>query len=123
MTACSAAKLTFIEIYFSVVQQKVLTPNDFPDLATLEQRLLDFQSRYGEIAKPFKWKFTKEDLNRILSKPEPNLSANSAKLFLREPLVVVIKGFRYVFITSFHFLVGFYVYKTTFAIRSKPHRR
>jgi hypothetical protein len=59
--------LTFIEIYFSVVQRKVLTWNDFPDLATLEQRLLDFQSRYEEIAKPFKWKFTKEDLNRILS--------------------------------------------------------
>ena len=35
---------------------------------TLEQKLLDFQSRYEQIAKPFKWKFTKEDLNRILSK-------------------------------------------------------
>ena len=51
-----------------MVQRKVLTPNDFPDLATLEQRLLDFQSHYEQIAKPFKWKFTKKDLNRILSK-------------------------------------------------------
>ena len=67
-TPVHASWLNQIEIYFSVVQRKVLTPNDFPDLATLEQRLLDFQSHYGEIAKPFKWKFTKEDLNRILSK-------------------------------------------------------
>ena len=67
-TPVHASWLNQIEIYFSVVQRKVLTPNDFPDLATLEQRLLDFQSRYEEIAKPFKWKFTKEDLNRILSK-------------------------------------------------------
>ena len=67
-TPVHASWLNQIEIYFSVVQRKVLTPNDFPDLATLEQRLLDFQSRYEQIAKPFKWKFTKQDLNRILSK-------------------------------------------------------
>ena len=51
-----------------MVQRKVLTPNDFQDLDALEQSLLDFQTRYEKIAKPFKWKFTKEDLNRILSK-------------------------------------------------------
>ena len=45
-TPVHASWLNQIEIYFSVVQRKVLTPNDFPDLATLEQRLLDFQSRY-----------------------------------------------------------------------------
>lgn len=67
-TPVHASWLNQIEIYFSVVQRKVLTPNDFPDLATLEQRLLDFQSHYEQIAKPFKWKFTKKDLNRILSK-------------------------------------------------------
>jgi len=67
-TPVHASWLNQIEIYFSVVQRKVLTPNDFPDLATLEQRLLDFQSRYEKIAKPFKWKFPKDDLNRILSK-------------------------------------------------------
>ena len=65
-TPVHASWLNQIEIYFSVVQRKVLTPNDFSDLATLKQRLLDFQSRYEEIAKPFKWKFTREDLNRVL---------------------------------------------------------
>jgi hypothetical protein len=67
-TPVHASWLNQIEIYFSVVQRKVLTPNDFPDLNTVEQRLLDFQNRYDKIAKPFKWKFTKDDLNRILSK-------------------------------------------------------
>lgn len=67
-TPVHASWLNQIEIYFSVIQRKVLTPNDFPDLKTVEQRLLDFQSRYEQIAKPFKWKFTKADLNRILSK-------------------------------------------------------
>jgi len=67
-TPVHASWLNQIEIYFSVVQRKVLTPNDFPDLKTVEQRLLDFQRRYEKIAKPFKWKFTKDDLNRILSK-------------------------------------------------------
>jgi hypothetical protein len=66
-TPVHASWLNQIEIYFSVVQRKVLTPNDFKELEVLGQKLLGFQSRYEEIAKPFKWKFTKEDLKRILS--------------------------------------------------------
>jgi hypothetical protein len=66
-TPVHASWLNQIEIYFSVVQRKVLTPSDFPDLVTLERRLLEFQSHYEKIAKPFKWKFTRDDLNRILS--------------------------------------------------------
>ena len=50
-TPVHASWLNQIEIYFLVVQRKVLTPNDFPDLKNVEQRLLDFQSRYEEIAK------------------------------------------------------------------------
>ena len=41
-TPVHASWLNQIEIYFSVVQRKVLTPNDFPDLKTVEQRLLGF---------------------------------------------------------------------------------
>jgi hypothetical protein len=66
-TPVHASWLNQIEIYFSVVQRKVLTPSEFPDLVTLERRLLEFQSHYEKIAKPFKWKFTRDDLNRILS--------------------------------------------------------
>ena len=50
------------EIYFSVAQRKVLTPNDFADLDTLEQQLLAFGRRYEQIAAPFQWKFTRADL-------------------------------------------------------------
>jgi hypothetical protein len=61
-----ASWLNQIEIYFSIVQRKVLTPNDFVCLAEVEQRLLDFQAYYERIARPFEWKFTRRDLRRLL---------------------------------------------------------
>ena len=67
-TPVHASWLNQIEIYFSIVQRKVLTPNDFEDLKTLEQHLLDFQVHYEKIARPFKWKFTKTDLHKVLLK-------------------------------------------------------
>jgi len=67
-TPIHASWLNQIEIYFSVVQRKVLTPNDFLDLYEVENRLLQFQSHYELAAKPFQWKFTREDLKRLLSK-------------------------------------------------------
>jgi hypothetical protein len=66
-TPIHASWLNQIEIYFSIVQRKVLTPNDFENLDSLEKTLIQFQSQYEKIARPFKWKFTKEDLNRVLS--------------------------------------------------------
>lgn len=78
-TPVHASWLNQIEIYFSVVQRKVLSPNDFPDLATVEQRLLDFQTYYEKIAKPFKWKFTKKDLHDILNKVKDNSFIESKK--------------------------------------------
>jgi len=53
------------EIYFSIVQRKVLRPNEFPDLDTLEHQLLAFGRRYEQIAGPFQWKFTRADLDRL----------------------------------------------------------
>lgn len=63
-----ASWLNKIEIYFSIVQRKVLTPNDFPNLDVVAERLLKFQSYYESIAKPFEWKFTRQDLMQLLSK-------------------------------------------------------
>ena len=71
-TPVHASWLNQIEIYFSVVQRKVLSPNDFPDLTTVEQRLMDFQTYYENVAKPFQWKFTKKDLHEILDKVKDN---------------------------------------------------
>jgi hypothetical protein len=55
-------------IYFSIVQRKVLTPNDFSSLADLEQRLFAFQYHYERSASPFKWTFTRRDLHALLTK-------------------------------------------------------
>jgi len=61
-----ASWLNQIEVYFSVIQRKVLTPNDFLDLAEVEQRLLAFQHRYQQRAVAFDWRFTEADLDRLL---------------------------------------------------------
>ncbi len=72
-TPVHASWLNQAEIYFSVVQRKVLQPNDFADLGVLEQRLLAFGRRYEQIAEPFEWKFTRQDLDRLLSKLDTQL--------------------------------------------------
>jgi hypothetical protein len=50
------------------VQRKVLAPNDFADLNAVEQRLHAFARRYEQIAQPFKWKFTRQDLHELLAR-------------------------------------------------------
>ena len=67
-TPVHASWLNQIEIYFSIVQRKVLTPNDIPSLAALQDRLIRFQAHYEQVAKPFEWKFTRADLGRLLAK-------------------------------------------------------
>ena len=57
-----------VELYFSIMQRKVLTPNDFDDLDQPEQRLLDLQRYEEEIADPFKWGFTRHDLRDVLQR-------------------------------------------------------
>ena len=63
-----ASWLNQIEIYFSIVQRKVLTPNDFESIVHLEDRLLAFQDRYQSLVQPFEWKFTRRDLNKLLQR-------------------------------------------------------
>jgi DDE superfamily endonuclease len=67
-TPVHASWLNQCEIYFSIVQRKALTPNDFTDLNELEQHLLAFGRRYEQIAAPFEWKFTRADLDRVIHK-------------------------------------------------------
>lgn len=70
-TPVHASWLNQVEIYFSIIQRKVLTPNDFTSLAQLEDRLLRFQQHYQQIAAPFRWTFTRKDLAALLSKIAP----------------------------------------------------
>ncbi len=67
-TPIHASWLNQIEIYFSIVQRKVLTPNDFTSLADVEDRLLRFQDHYQQAAVPFQWTFTRQDLAALLAK-------------------------------------------------------
>jgi len=46
----------------------VLTPNDFNDLDDVEQRLMAFERRYEDAAKPFEWKFTRTDLAKLMKR-------------------------------------------------------
>ncbi len=67
-TPVHASWLNQIEVYFSIVQRKALTPSDFASLGELEERLLGFQRRYEDAAEPFQWRFTRRDLRKLLCK-------------------------------------------------------
>ncbi|MGH3779702.1 MAG: IS630 family transposase [Pseudonocardiaceae bacterium] len=67
-TPVHASWLNQIEVYFSVVQRKVVSPNDFTDLAEVEQRLAEFEERYNQTATPFRWTFTRADLRDLLAR-------------------------------------------------------
>jgi len=58
-----------VELYFSILQRKVLTPNDLDSLDALADRIMDFGRRYSALGKMFNWRFTRQDLERRLSEP------------------------------------------------------
>jgi transposase len=57
-----------IEIFFSIVQRKVVSPNNFKDLTDVRDRLRAFDDRYNATAQPFQWKFTTSDLDDLLAR-------------------------------------------------------
>jgi transposase len=57
-----------VEIFFSVVQRKVVAPNDFTNLDQVRDRLRAFEDRYNATAQPFQWKFTTSDLDDLLAR-------------------------------------------------------
>jgi hypothetical protein len=61
-----ASWLNQVEIYFSILQRKVLTPPDAASLDGLAATILAFQARYETLAKPFEWRFTRADLAKLL---------------------------------------------------------
>jgi hypothetical protein len=67
-TPVHASWLNQVEIYFSILQRKALTPNDFSSLEALEQRLHAFARYYESIAHPFEWKFTRKDLELLMDR-------------------------------------------------------
>jgi len=81
-TPVHASWLNQVEIFFSITQRKVLSPNDFDDLDVVMERLAAFETRYNQAAKPFKWKFTTTDLvdltNR-LDRHRPAITSDPAQ--------------------------------------------
>jgi len=61
-----ASWLNQVEIFFSILQRKVLTPNDSASLIELGERILAFQDEYASVATPFEWKFTRANLAGLL---------------------------------------------------------
>ena len=81
-TPVHASWLNQIEIYFSIVQRKVVSPNDFTDLDKVIDRLSAFEARYNQTARPFKWKFTTTDLADLLDRldqHQPSQAGNPAQ--------------------------------------------
>ena len=75
-TPVHASWFNQIEIYFSIVQRKVLTPSNFASLHELQASLPRFQNYYQAAAHPFEWKFTRPDLTALLERlaaHEPSL--------------------------------------------------
>ena len=65
-TPVHASWLNQVEIFFSIIQKKVVTPNDFASTTELSRTLLAFVDRYDQTARPFNWKFTADDLTTLL---------------------------------------------------------
>lgn len=59
-----ASWLDQLEIWFSVLQRKALTPNHFATLEALAQRILDFIQHYNRAASPINWSYTVEQLEK-----------------------------------------------------------
>ena len=78
-TPLHASWLNQIEIFFSIIQKKVISPNNFANLAELASTLLAFVKRYNKTAKPFNWKFTSTDLTRMLRRIETETPAPAAE--------------------------------------------
>jgi hypothetical protein len=63
-----ASWLNQIEIHFSILPRRALTPNDFADLDALAARITACEERYRQIAKPLDWTFTRADLDALLTR-------------------------------------------------------
>jgi hypothetical protein len=80
-----ASWLDQVEIYFSIVQRKVVNPNNFFDTDQIAHRLAAFEDRYNSAAEPFDWRFGRDDLDKFLARlevhqavsaPEPRIASN-----------------------------------------------
>ena len=60
--------LNQVELYFSILVRKALTPRDFPSLAALRDQIRRFEGYYNQGATPFRWQFNRKDLERYVER-------------------------------------------------------
>ena len=75
--------LNQVELYFSILVRKALTPRDFPSLAALREQIQRFEGYYNQAATPFRWQFSRNDLEAYigrLARHEARYSATAAAL-------------------------------------------
>jgi DDE superfamily endonuclease len=77
-TPIHASWLNQVEIYFSIIQRKVLTPNDFATLVAVRVRLALYEELSNRTPRPFAWKFTRQDMLDWLKRASPHFLAASA---------------------------------------------
>ncbi len=77
-----ASWLNQVEIYHSIIDRKVLSPNDFADTADVARTLNEFEHHYNQIARPFDWKFTRQDLAELLERIDNHKAARDPPIEL-----------------------------------------
>ncbi len=77
-TPIHASWLNQVEIYFSIIQRKVLTPNDFATLEAIRVRLRLYEELSNRTPRPFAWRFTRQQLLDWLERASPHFLAASA---------------------------------------------
>jgi hypothetical protein len=65
-TPIHASWFNQVEIYFSIIQRKVLTPNDFANLDAVQAWLALYETLSNGHPKPFAWKFSRDQLAALL---------------------------------------------------------
>ncbi|MGO9584388.1 MAG: transposase [Acidimicrobiales bacterium] len=63
-----ASWLNQIEIVFSILQRKVLSPNDLTNLLEMADRIVTFERHFNAAPRPFDWRFTRADLEVFLKR-------------------------------------------------------
>ena len=74
-TPIHASWLNQVEVYFSIIQRKVLTPNDFPALTAVRARLALYEELSNRTPKPFAWKFTRQKMMEWLKRASKHFMA------------------------------------------------
>ena len=84
-TPVHASWLNQVEVYFSLLQRKVLTPNDSTDLQELGLRIRLYEDLTNRQPRPFHWRFTKYDLFALLQRLAKREAARASTLSSSPP--------------------------------------